>query len=289
MTLRTPELEALLDQWAVRFGQITTRDDATAVNLDRTEDRVYWALAYTYDEVDTYGTTMARGALRNVSVDDFRILEYHQKDRDPVGKPVALEDTDEGLWVGFVFADTPRAQELRKLVDGGFLRGVSVGFIPKDGYTRKDGVLVFTEVELHELSLVNTPSSKGALIDLARDTNHPDPDALADLLGYEERDEDNQPETVTVTIDGETFELDEKHRELAQAIKTLAAQGASPEILRSLLPSSDSPQNEDDTEQDAEGTETRSENETAATVAADAAERLRALAVLRSIRSLRTR
>lgn len=152
--------------------------------------RIYWALAYRYGETDTYGTTMAPGAMSHVTVDDFRILQYHRRDEDPVGKPVALEHTDDGLWVGFVFADTERAVELQRLVDGGFLRGVSVGFTPAEPISetvkvRADGVVVFQRVDLHELSLVNTPSSRKALVDLARSVGE-DPENLAELLGFED-------------------------------------------------------------------------------------------------------
>jgi len=155
------------------------------VETDAEGRKIYTALAYGYDDgtedtVDSYGTTMARGAMAHVTPEDFRILQYHQQSSDPVGKPVSVEDTPEGLLVRFVFADTERARELQGLVDGGFVRGVSVGFIPRDGYKRKDGTIVFTKVDLHELSLVNAPSSKKALIDLTRELGA-DEDEMAEL------------------------------------------------------------------------------------------------------------
>lgn len=152
--------------------------DATP-EVDADGRRIYTALAYQYGATDTYGTTMAPGAMAHVTADDFRILEYHRADRDPVGKPLSVTETDAGPEVRFVFADTERARELRGLVDGGFLRAVSVGFIPQDGYVRADGVTVFTRADLHELSLVNTPASKGALISLARDLGAPQADLEA--------------------------------------------------------------------------------------------------------------
>lgn len=129
---------------------------------------VYTCLAYAAGEVDSYGSTMTPDAFAGVTVDDFRILEYHKHDRDPVGKPVALRITPAGLEVDFVPADTERGREIQQLIDGGFIRAVSVGFVPLEGYARQDGVMVYTKCELHELSLVNTPSSKGAKIKLAR-------------------------------------------------------------------------------------------------------------------------
>ena len=160
----------------VQNRTLTIREglQSRGVETDPEGRKVYTALAYGYDDgtpstVDSYGTTMARGAMASVTTNDFRILEYHQQSKDPVGKPISIEDTPEGPLVRFVFADTERAQQMQGLVEGGFIRGVSVGFIPRDGYKRKDGTVVFTRVDLHELSLVNAPSSKKALIDLTRE------------------------------------------------------------------------------------------------------------------------
>lgn len=277
------ELDRLLGQPTQRFASIAERAAAFDTPNSDSQERVYWALAYRYEEVDTYGTTMTRGAFSKVTPEDFRILEYHKKDRDPVGKPVEVRETDEGLWVGFVWADTPRATELRSLVDGGFLRGVSVGFIPVDGYVRDDGVIVFTEAELHELSLVNTPSSRKALIDLARDTEHPDPDQLAELLGFTTRDEADDAEAAESAEDApdgppadseDPDTTEDRSAALDAAIALLIAQGADPDVVRSLIPTPDTQ-------------ETQSETGGTATVESDAIRR--SLMTLRSLRSLGTR
>ena len=151
---------------ALTLGAITTRDASDTFE----GERVYWALAYRYDETDTYNTTMQRGALAHVTAGSFPILEHHAHDRDPIGRCVEVDEQPEGLWVGFVLAPTARGAEIGKLIDGGFFRGVSVGFIPETGFKRKaDGVTVYTRVNLLELSVVNCPSSQGALIDLTRE------------------------------------------------------------------------------------------------------------------------
>lgn len=174
---QTPELGTIVTRTLPI--EVRGEGDPAIPEVDAEGRRIYRALAYRYEETDTYGTTLARGSMAHVTPEDFRILQYHRADLDPVGKPLSVTETDQGPEVRFVFADTPRAQELRGLVDGGFLRAVSVGFIPLDGFVRADGVTVFTQADLHELSLVNTPASKGALISLARDMNA-DP---ADLVG----------------------------------------------------------------------------------------------------------
>jgi HK97 family phage prohead protease len=219
------------------LGQLVTRTLAIEVrgeNADTTIERdaegrqIYTALAYRYNETDTYGTTLATGSMAHVTPEDFRILEYHRADRDPVGKPVSVTETDAGPEVRFVFADTQRAQELQSLVDGGFLRAVSVGFIPTDGFVRGDGVTVFTQADLHELSLVNTPASKGALISLARELGTEEADLTA-IFG--ELPDDGQPVVVReaghIHRDGETVcgevELVEQDGELVVVGFTPAA------------------------------------------------------------------
>jgi HK97 family phage prohead protease len=222
--------------------------------VDRDDEgrQIYTALAYRYEETDTYNTTLARGAMAHVRAEDFRILEYHKSDRDPVGKPLSVSETPEGPVVSFVFADTERARELQGLVDGGFLRAVSVGFIPTDGYTREDGVIVYTRADLHELSLVNTPASKGALISLARDM-HADATEMAELLGIDidalsvENDDraiDAHPaalhaanantEANDATVDASAEASDDERRDAA--ITALRDLGVDPAILAQLTP-----------------------------------------------------
>jgi len=201
-TMSTPLDDETLRTPITRVARLDTRGYGE-IDVDEEGRQIYTALAYTYDVVDTYGTTLARGAMAHVAPEDFRILEYHKSDRDPVGKPISVTETPEGPVVSFVFADTERARELQGLVDGGFLRAVSVGFIPTDGFTRADGVTVFTRADLHELSLVNTPASKGALISLARDM-HADADQLADAFGVTVADlsDENDDRAAEVRDDG---------------------------------------------------------------------------------------
>lgn len=192
-----------LDSGEIReLGQKVERsslisEQATDHQVDGQGRRVYWALAYDATATDRHGTRMSPSAFNGTEL-DFPILAFHNKESYPVGKPVDLSYDHRGLSVGFVFADTPEAQQAEQLVGGGFLRGVSVGFIPLDGYRDKDDdkTVVFTEAELVELSLTPTPSSRKALIDLSRSLDsRPDPEDLIrefDLrVVEEERDDDD--------------------------------------------------------------------------------------------------
>lgn len=179
---------APVDQATINTGRLSEA---------RTDDqgrRVYWALAYAYGQTDRHGTTIPVGGLRTAAAGSFPILAFHNKSAFPVAKPVEVDHSDPaGPWVGFVFADTAEGRKAEKLVADGFLRGVSVGFIPTaEPQLRDDGVLVFPENELVELSLVPCPSSRDALIDLSRSLELPETalDTFARDLGFEDEAED---------------------------------------------------------------------------------------------------
>jgi HK97 family phage prohead protease len=229
-----------LDETGVQRRLATfAQTDAAAAQVEYDDEgrQIYMCLAYQYEPaVDRYGTTMQRGAMAHVTPEDFRILAYHDQRQDPVGKPVSVEDTPDGPVVRWVFADTPRAQELRSLVDGGFLRAVSIGFVPDPQATAvRDGVTVFGKADLLELSLVNTPASPGALIQLARDMNQ-DPAELQTIFPEvtEERDDAAINAAIAEAANATTFAppVDE----LARAVETLRAAGVSEDVLAQLVP-----------------------------------------------------
>ena len=65
------------------------------------------------------------------------------------------------LVVEWVFATTDLAQDVRKLYDGGFLKTVSVGFIPKERDPENQRII--TRAELLEVSFVPVPCNPNAL------------------------------------------------------------------------------------------------------------------------------
>lgn len=171
-TPETPELirrdGAVIDVRASEMSKTPT--------FDAEGRRVFWALAYDTTQQDRHGTTISPTAFRGLP-SDLPVLLFHKSDAFPVARVVEWSPSDRGPVAGFVFADTDEARTAETLVAGGFLRGVSIGFIPYQHETR-DGVPTYTDVELVELSLTPTPSSRGALIDLKR--------SIDDLVGEDE-------------------------------------------------------------------------------------------------------
>lgn len=161
------------------LGQIVKRATTVsdAVRTDADGRRVYTALAYDTTSVDRHGTTMTNGALR-MADGGAPVLLFHKSDTFPVGRVTGWLSGPQGPEVEFVLhGETDEARTAQRLVDLGFLRGVSVGFIPTKATAREDGVIVYTEAELVELSLTPVPSSRLALVDLKRSID----DLIAEL------------------------------------------------------------------------------------------------------------
>lgn len=153
------------------------------VEVDEQGRQVYTALAYDLSEPDRHGTTMTPGSLDADLERGIPLMLWHDRESFPVGKVVSWEHSERGPVARFIFADYDKAHLARTLVDTGFLKAVSVGFIPKEGFVREaDDVVVFTRSELVELSLTATPSSRGALIDLKRSIDDLAGDGTSDGL-----------------------------------------------------------------------------------------------------------
>ena len=58
------------------------------------------------------------------------LMARHNHDSWPLGKSVEWDDRDDGLYGRWIMADTEQAREAHKLVQEGYLRGLSCGFIP---------------------------------------------------------------------------------------------------------------------------------------------------------------
>jgi uncharacterized protein len=134
---------------------------------------LYKALAYDTGAVDLHGTTIAGDAFRSLPV-GLPILCFHERAAFPVGKVTGWESSPRGPVAHFVLHDiTSQAREAAALIEAGFLSGVSIGFVGYQAETRA-GVPTYTDVELIELSLTPTPSSRGARIEapaVARDAD----------------------------------------------------------------------------------------------------------------------
>jgi HK97 family phage prohead protease len=94
------------------------------------------------------------------------VLWAHRHDLLPIGKSVDIWVENGALYATIEFAQTEFAQQVQKLFDGGFLRGVSVGFRALKTSARSGATArgtVFERQELLEISAAPVPMHPDAL------------------------------------------------------------------------------------------------------------------------------
>jgi HK97 family phage prohead protease len=143
------------------------------------EARVWSAMVSTED-VDRQGE-IVRATRAGIKLDSFLknpvVLWAHHYDEPPIAKALSMEILEgKGIRSTFQFPApgiSTRATEIMKLVEAGFLRAVSIGFIPLESrpLTRDDwGPKEYTSIELLEFSICDIPSNPSAVISQSLNT-----------------------------------------------------------------------------------------------------------------------
>lgn len=115
-------------------------------------------------KTDRYGDTVNPEGCDLKNFKKNPVLLWAHDHRIPtVGNATKIWVEGKELMMKFKFAPTPFAQELKMLVDEGFLKAFSVGFMAKD-YKFNDSGIDFLEWELLECSFVNVPAYAEALM-----------------------------------------------------------------------------------------------------------------------------
>lgn len=95
------------------------------------------------------------------------VLWAHDRSRPPIGRALRVWADEKGLFAEVEFAETELGEEVKQLYRTGFMRGISVGFLPLDAEVRKasDGrrAYLYRRQELLEISTVPVPMHPGAL------------------------------------------------------------------------------------------------------------------------------
>ena len=120
---------------------------------------------------DRYGERFEANAFKDGIIEFMKnpvILFAHESWQAPIGKAVDWEFDSKGLILTMEFAETPEADKIFKLYEGGFMNAFSVGFRPREvrWEERAPGVegLVFVKAELLENSAVPVPANPEALV-----------------------------------------------------------------------------------------------------------------------------
>ncbi len=125
--------------------------------------------ASVFNQVDQGGDIVMPGAFKKSLMQknnqDIRLLFQHDP-KEPIGIWEQVQEDGFGLWVrGRLLPGIERADALKKLIIGGALDGLSIGF--KTQRAKKDRVTGFRhlyQVKLWEISIVTFPMMEGARI-----------------------------------------------------------------------------------------------------------------------------
>lgn len=121
--------------------------------------------ASVFDGVDSYGDTIKPGAYKNTLADRDRPIQLRWNHYGPViGKFTAHYEDEKGLFVeGELTKGHSTADDAAALLRHGAISGLSIGYIVKD--SEQQGVIrVLKEIELFEISIVETPADNNAHI-----------------------------------------------------------------------------------------------------------------------------
>ena len=122
-------------------------------------------LGAVFDNVDLGFDRIERGAFRESlkKIKEVPMLWQHWSDK-PIGLWDSLKETAKGLVVsGDINLDVQRGREARSLIKQGAIKGLSIGYIPRD-FEFEDEVRVLKRVDLLEISPVTFPMNQEARI-----------------------------------------------------------------------------------------------------------------------------
>ncbi len=233
-------------------GAVTKHITALSVKSIDVEKRQIRVLASSAD-LDRYNERILPEAFKKrlaTFMENPVVLVGHNHKTDSGRAPVVGRVTKawidkEGLWCILELTDkTPLAEEYWQLYKDGYMKAVSIGFIPITSHTEdEDGkrVLIYDEVELLEISLVAVPANRQALVKSKQ--------KKADWLENKKRERlgqtDDKDELAPWMRDVDGRGYDEDERFLEQMRAEYAAQGrdfdAECEEFGDLLMSGDIP------------------------------------------------
>lgn len=127
-----------------------------------------------FGEVDSYGTCTVSGCFRSAMkrlADGETIPVLWQHDvHEPIGKFLSMKDDDVGCYAVIQLdLNVERAREAFSLAKNRIISGLSIGgMINRTEWNEKDQVLMMTDIDLYETSVVTFPACDTARIDDCR-------------------------------------------------------------------------------------------------------------------------
>lgn len=213
--------QAVIDARAIETRSAPVLDEVetrtAAIGVVDEQSRIISGIAVPYGqptEIRTkngsYHESFLRGVFEdNASASVHANHGWQTRGELPIGTVVKSENRDDGFYVECRIANTARGDEVLELARDGVLKYFSVGFLPGTHESR-DGVLVRTKATLREVSIVETPAYKGAVIESVRNA-------------ATEEDSQMKPEDIAalVAADPEVTQLRADNAEMVRRIGVL--------------------------------------------------------------------
>lgn len=148
----------------MEFKQISLA--AAELKFDEARKGFFSGLASAFNGVDSYGDTIAPGAYKKTIKKRQRPIALRWNHYGPViGKWTRIEETDAGLYVeGELTPGHSVADDVYASLKHGAVSGLSIGFRPVTLTDHGDGTRTLKEIELIEISIVESPADTGAQI-----------------------------------------------------------------------------------------------------------------------------
>ena len=140
--------------------------DRLSVKFDDARPGFFSGYASVFGLVDSCGDTIAPGAYSKTLQNRERPIQLRWNHHGGVvGKWLTLREDEKGLYVeGELTPGHSVAQDAYALMKHGAVNGLSIGYRPIESEQKDDGTRLLKQIDLVEISIVETPADAAALI-----------------------------------------------------------------------------------------------------------------------------
>lgn len=144
----------------MKFKSLDFKADSVSV-----KDRTFSGYASTWD-LDLGGDLITRGAFTKTIQEAGGRVKVLWQHSEPIGRPVAMEEDEKGLFVTAKISKTRLGDEALELMHDGVIDRMSIGYRIPEGKSEynADGIRIIRELKLLEFSLVTFPMNEAAVI-----------------------------------------------------------------------------------------------------------------------------
>lgn len=140
--------------------------EAAEFKFDEAREGFFSGYASKFNGVDAYKDTILPGAYTKTLVDRERPIQMRWNHSGPIiGKWLNMREDAYGLYVeGQLTPGHSVAEDVKASLAFGSVTGMSIGFRIRDAEKKDDGGRILKDIELVEISVVETPADLGAYV-----------------------------------------------------------------------------------------------------------------------------